>query len=387
MRYFSVGRPTKLVRDGRLEAYDEPPGDQSAALAAVGAQAVAVDAAQADGAPMPLQAPVVSGPPLFPTAVARSSDPAGSTLVFTAAQTHQQAAPTVSPRASVARPGSRRLEYAFVAAGAVVAVLVFVVLVGGKPSKPGIAPAAFVTRAAQRTLAQSTADYTLNATATVAGQSLAMDGHGQIDLAHDAMSFNVGASTPGGSIVENELQVGGNRYLEITVNGHNLALSGGRHWLEAPFAPTGGQSFATTSPDSVLALLSQQGAKVTAFGSQSIGGQTCNGYSATPTKEAMLAGARLEYAREGMSAAETNAALQFLQNVQPPTITAWFNSQTNLACRVDFYMQFGTPTASGSGDVQAQLTFTQYGGSVNITAPPQSDTVSIEQYLHSATSL
>jgi hypothetical protein len=25
-RYFSDGRPTKLVRDGRAEAYDEPPG-------------------------------------------------------------------------------------------------------------------------------------------------------------------------------------------------------------------------------------------------------------------------------------------------------------------------------------------------------------------------
>jgi hypothetical protein len=276
------------------------------------------------------------------------------------------------------------LEYAFVAAGAVVAVLVFVVLVGGKPSKPGLAPAAFVTRAAQRTLAQSTADYTLNATATVAGQSLAMGGHGELDLTHDAMSFNVGASTPGGSIVENELEVGGNLYLEVTVNGHGLALSGGRHWLEAFFAPNGGRSFGTTSPASSLALLSQQGAKVTTLGSASIGGQTCNGYTATPTREAMLAAARQEYARLGLSSAETNTALQILQNVQPPTITAWFNPQSDLACRMEVDMQFGTPTSSSSGDVQAELTFTHYGGPVKITAPPQSDTVSIAQYLHSA---
>jgi hypothetical protein len=360
MRYFSAGRPTKLVRDGRAEAYDEPPDDWSSVGAASSSQA------------MPA------------TVLAAPSDAAGPTRVLAATRNDVAAATTVAIQSPHTQQRRRRMEYVFVAAGAVVAVLVFVALAGG-PSKPGIATSSFVTRAAQRTLAENTADYTLSATATVGGQSLAMGGRGQIDLAHDAMSFTVGASTAGGSITENELQVGGNRYLAITVNGHNLALSGGRHWLEAPFAATAGQSFATTSPDSSLALLSQQGARVTALGSQSIGGQTCNGYNVTPSQQAMLAGARQEFAREGMSSAETNAALQALRNVQPPTITAWFDSRSNLACRVDFYMQFGSPTSSGLGDVQAKLTFTHYGGPVKIAAPPQSDTFSIEQYLHSAT--
>ena len=29
-RYFSAGQPTKLVRDGYLESYDEPPGESGA---------------------------------------------------------------------------------------------------------------------------------------------------------------------------------------------------------------------------------------------------------------------------------------------------------------------------------------------------------------------
>jgi hypothetical protein len=368
-RYFSVGNPTKLVRDGRAESYDEPPD------------------------PVPAAAPVatVSGP----SAVTGSSGPspvtagtlpqgapelAGATRVLPTATGDGQGGVYRADPSRFAQRKRRRVEYAFVAAGAVVAVLVFVVLEGGS-RPPGIASAAFVTRAAQHTLAQHTADFTLSSTANVGGQSIAMGGSGQIDLATDVMSFNAGSSTASGSITESELQVGGDRYLRLTVNGHSLALSGGRQWIETPYAPTAGRSFATASPDSSLALLSQQGARVTPLGSRSIGGQNCNGYAVTPSSQAMLAGARQEFAKIGMSTAETNAALQALQNVQPPTITAWFGSQNNLACQVTVSMQFGNPSSSGSGGVQAQLTFTHYGVPVEISAPPASDTVSLQQYL------
>jgi hypothetical protein len=365
MRYFSVGRPTKLVRDGRVEAYEEPPDEWSAVGAATGAQAVAADSAQAAGSRTEMPAVAFSG---TATPVAAVAGPPMFAAAAPAAQ---------SP---VARPRGRRMEYAFVAAGAVVAVLVFVAL-GGGSGKPGIAPAAFVTKAAQQTLAEHTADFTLSATVHASGQTMAMGGSGQIDIANGAMSFNVGASTAGGSVTENAIDVGGISYLKVTVNGHSLPLSGGRHWIETPFAPTAGRSFATTSPDSTLALLSQQGARVTPLGSRSIGGQNCNGYTVTPSSRAMLAGARQEFAKNGMSAAETNAALEALRNAQPPTITAWFGAQTKLACQVTFSVQFGNPTSSGSGGVQSQLTFTHYGVPVNITAPPSSDTVSLQQYL------
>jgi hypothetical protein len=147
-----------------------------------------------------------------------------------------------------------------------------------------------------------------------------------------------------------------------------------------PFSATTPQSFATASPASSLALLTLHGAHVTSLGSRSIGGQTCNGYSVTPSSQAMLTVARQEYAKIGLPAAETTTALQALQNMQPPTITAWFGSTSNLACEVTFDMRFVTPTSSGSGDVQAELRFTHYGAPITITAPPASDTVSLQQF-------
>jgi hypothetical protein len=389
MRYFSVGRPTKLVRDGRVEAYDEPPVDGASPSAAIGAQAVAVGGEQAAGDRAGLAAAgmsnaAVASTTLSTAAVPGQSDPAASTRVLAPLPADELAAQAA--HTPVGRRKRGWMEYAFVAAGAVVAVLVFVALEGGGSGKPGIAPAAFVTKASQQTLAQHSADFTLSATATVGGGTVAIGGNGKIDLATGAMSLNVGASTSAGAIAETELEVGGNNYLKLTENGHGLPLSGGRHWIESPFAATAG-SFETGSPDSSLEYLSQQGDRVTSLGTQNIGGQRCNGYSVIPSTQAMAAGAKQEAAKIGLSTAQTNAALQALQNVQPPTITAWFATKTNLTCQVTFAMQFGAPTSSGSGSVESELTFTHYGVPVTIAAPSASDTVDLQQYLQGVSKL
>src|SRR5215472_5303182 len=248
MRYFSVGRPTKLVRDGRVEAYDEPPDDWSAA----GAQITAIDGQLAAetrtelpatplvGASMPpTAAGAMSATTLPTTAMPIQADPGAPTRFYPAVQSDQIVSPVA--QSPYARPKRRRMEYAFVAAGAVVAVLVFVALGGGTgKGKPGISPAAFVTRAAQRTLAQNTADLTVTGTVTVGGQSVALGGNGQADLANNAMSLTVGGSMSNASITESEVLVGGNLYLNVSSNGRGLAaVTGGRHWIEMPIAQSG----------------------------------------------------------------------------------------------------------------------------------------------------
>jgi hypothetical protein len=375
VRYFSVGNPTKLVRDGRVEAYDEPPEGPVPAAASVAAT---------------VSAPSVTGGTL------RQGEPelAGATRV-SASASRVPAGGTGDGQGGAYRAGAnpfaqrkrRRVEYAFVALGAVVAVLVFVALGGGSRS-PGIAPAAFVTKAAQRTLDQSSAEVTVSGSVQVAGQTLAMGGDGQVDFATNTMSLSLGASVNNGSMTETELLVGGNIYLQVSSDGHNVVagLAGGRHWLEVPFVQSGSRTLSTGSPAVSLSLLSQEGARVTPLGPSSIGGRTCNGYSVTPSKQAMLAGAQEEYAKLGLSQAETNAALQALQAATPPTITAWFDSQ-QLACQVDVYLQIGTPTtSSGSAGVQMAMTFTHYGAPVKVTVPAPSDTISLQQLLKAATS-
>ena len=102
----------------------------------------------------------------------------------------------------------------------------------------------------------------------------------------------------------------------------------------------------------------------------------------TPTQQAMLAAAQQEWARLGLSSSETAAALRVLENSTPPTLTVWFDPQTELACQLDVYMQFstGTPAVSGTAPpaVTAQMLapFTHYGVPVHIIAPAPSDTVS-----------
>jgi hypothetical protein len=397
MRYFSVGRPTKLVRDGRIEAYDEPPKEEAASSSAtVSATADGVEAAAAvdvaaavdaveDAADL-AGATRVLAPGTGPSAPRVGSAAARSVMATAHSDTAVLSADTVRNLSRsdgvLVSPKKRRWpEYAAVAVGAAVAVLVFVALEGGSAS-PGVAPAAFVTKAAHRTLSQSTADVTLTGTAQLAGEHLAFGGTGQLDLASNTMSLTFGASSSGGSITETELLVGGNMYLDLTANGHSLAaVTGGRHWVEVPFAQTASRTVTTGSPGSSLSVLSEEGASVTPLGPRSINGETCNGYIVTPSRQAMLAGAEQEWARMGLSDAQTTAARQALQGMTPPTITAWFDATRQLACQLTIETQVGAPTLAGSGSAQMVLTFTHYGVPVKVTAPAPSDTISLQQLL------
>ncbi len=355
MRYFSVGRPTKLVRDGRMEVYDEPPEESAPDAAAAIAMVGRVQAAAAQ------------------TAVRSAQDLTNAACV--------RAASDGDPFPHKKR---RRAEYIAVAAGAVVAVLVFVMLAGGSGSS-GIAPAAFVTNAAQRTLNQSTADVTLSGTVRSAGQTIAMGGSGQIDFATNAMLLNVGASLPSGSLTETELLVGGNLYLDVTADGRSLAaVTGGRRWLQVPFAHAGAETITKGSPGWSLSFLKQKSASVVSLGTRSINGQTCSGYAVTPTRQAMVTAAEAEGPKIGLSQAETGAAVQALQHASPPRITVWFDSRRQLACQLTVDTQVGVPTLAGSGGAQMIMTFTHYAVPVKITAPAPSDTVSLEQLLHGA---
>ena len=189
IRYFSAGRPTKLVRDGRVEAYDEPPAEEyTSAAVAVGAPAGGDPDATSDG-------------------------------------------PSIQSAPGSFAPRKRRgLEYTLVAAVAVGVVVALVATLGGSSGSPGIASAAFVTAAAQRTLAQSTADVTLSGTVQARGRTLSLGGQGQVDFFTNDMSLNVSASSSGVALTENEVLADGNIYLQLVVDGHNLAAAiGGRH--------------------------------------------------------------------------------------------------------------------------------------------------------------
>ena len=148
-------------------------------------------------------------------------------------------------------------------------------------------------------------------------------------------------------------------------------------------AGKGGVGKTTVSVNLAIAL-SQSGARVTAVASRDVSGRTCNGYSVTPSEQAKLAGAKQELVKLGFSQAQAGAALEVVRNTPPPTITAWFDAKSQLACQITVNMQVGKPQSASSTNVQMVMTFTHYGAPVKVTAPAPSDVVSFQQYLHAS---
>jgi hypothetical protein len=364
LRYFSAGNPTKLVRDGHVEAYDEPPVQ--------GQPAVEADVA----ASVPAATVAVSGQP-----DAGYRDPA---LAGRATAAY--------PRSPAPRRRTGLLNGA-VALVAVVAVIAFVAVEGGLSSKggsysapPGTDLAAVVTRSAQKTLAQHSADITVDGTVDVNGDEANLQGSGQADFATGAMAIDVHTSFAGTTLAESEITTSQDLYLQVTVDGQSMArFLGGRHWFEIPLAVSPRENSALDNPDWSLQLAEQQGGRVVAMGTQDIGGLNCSEYVVTPTVQAMVAAAQQEWAKLGLSASQTAWARQYLENSTPPTLTVWFDQQRQLACQVDVYMQLSTGVsgAPGSGPstntVEVLMTFTHYGAPVTITPPAPSDTISFQE--------
>lgn len=374
-RYFSAGRPTKLVQDGNVECYDEPPAEEyrePAATSILPTGGAAPGRAASAGAG---SARAYGGQPRAVPDVPASVRPTR---------------PSVSTRGR--RP--RGVEYGIVVLVTVAVVVAVVAIFGGRSQNGGSKSTAgsglsgqslvvFVTQSARKTLAQQTADITVQGQTDADGNDADLQGSGQADFATNTMAMNVTTSFSGQRLLENEIVTSQDLYLQVTVDGHSMAqLFGGRHWFEIPMAASATQNTAQDAPDWSLQLLEQQGARVTAMGTQNIGGLNCNEYVVTPTRQAVIAAARQEWARLGLSSSETAAAQQVLANSAPPTVTVWLDPGRQLACQVDVYLQLSLGNGAGSGSAPATettqllMTFSHYGVPVTITPPAKSDTIS-----------
>ncbi len=340
-RYFSAGRPTKLVRDGNVESYDEPPSgphERAGAVAvesAPGPGATAVSGAQAGGAPG------LAGVRGYP-----------------------------APGRNLAAGPPRRLSNSVFVAIVVLATATVAGIVvkasqsGPTPGQPAISPAAFVNQSAQRTLAQSTAEMTLSGTLQAAGRSVALSGTGETDFGTGATQMSLDSSVLGRPLAEEEVLAGGNLYLTVSIDGQGLPqLTRGREWIQLPAAPSGPADLGGNDPLSSLAVLEQPGIAVQGLGSTVIDGVTCSGYAVTPSRQAMMAGAKEESARLGFSSA--------MASLPPPTYTVWFDAR-GLLRQMDMKWQM---TALGAMSVSATVDFSHYGSPVQITAPAPSDII------------
>jgi hypothetical protein len=240
-RYFSLGRPTKLVRDAGVESYDEPPSETSGP---------------------PSYVPPTFAPPSYaPPPYVRGARPSGA-------------------------PGTGRTGMFATAAlmVAAVATLVLVVNRPGSASSSASSPAAFVTRSTQHTLAERSVEITLSETVQFRGQSVPLLLTGDVDLSTGAMEVSGAYNYPGRSVGMRMIVIGGNDYLALTRDGKSV-VSDGRHWLRAavPQGPKADPAY--SDPFSSLTVLEQPGNTVRTLGTKTVAGEDCTGYAVTPGKQ------------------------------------------------------------------------------------------------------
>lgn len=242
-----------------------------------------------------------------------------------------------------------------------------------------VTPAALVSESAHTTLAEKTADVTLTGTISAAGQHIPMNGSGVADFTTHAVSATISASFQGMSMHLKELMVDGQVYMGGTVGPVSFSQLTGKDWVSLPVSSSDPNLFGS-DPLAQLQLLEQQGSTVTPIGTKTIDGHTATGYTIVPSREAMAKGAQKIVSQMGLDPSEASQIQSRIDQMQPPTLTAWFDSSHLLReISVDLNMGGGLGL---SGSVV--MDFTHYGVPVNVTAPPPSDVTSFRQFLQDA---
>lgn len=288
-------------------------------------------------------------------------------------------------RASLAAAGRRHV----IAAAAAGALLLGACSAGsttsgfGSPAKTGtggVGLVAYVGTVAKRTAAQVSADLSLTMDIHAAGQSVTVNGTGQLDFAHRAMTMTMTMSMGGMSGTMREVMSGGAVYVSMDMAGQSMKQILGKDWLRVPLGSAATSSF-TQDPLQLLDQLQQtSGVTVSPLGPSTVDGLSVDGYAVTVNNLAAVAGAKQRLGSLGLSPEMQQKMLDVLAKAGPLHMTVYIDPAKHLLRRttLDMNLDFGSvlgQEASKVGPVAATATldFTHYGTPVHITAPPAND--------------
>jgi len=360
-RYISAGRPTKLVRDGNVEGYDEPPSDTYDVPDAT---------AEAEGfAPGPAAAPGRS---------------AGEAPLLGGVRDPYALGPGLDP----GMPGRSRTPLVLAALAIVAGTIAgMVVLVKQSPAStapsqaPATSAAAFLSRSAGRTLAERTADVTVSGSVQTGGQTITISGTGEIDFSTNAMSLDLNISVQIMSLTEKVIFVNGNLFVSLGGNPLVQGLMGGHGWIRMPASQSGSMNLAGSDPKSSLAALEQLGNSVRTLGTKIIDGVSCTGYAVTLNRQSMIKAVTEESAEHEYSSATTDQELTLVEHMSPPTVMVWLDAQGLVRqMSLNLGVQAGG-LGGGATAANIAIDYTHFGAPVHITAPPASDTISYQSFL------
>ncbi len=429
-RFFVEGRPTKLVRDGTVESFDElplvpavetveapvvepveelvieppvwlvadPPVDLPVEAAVEPSVDLPVDAAVepvmesavepvTESAVEPVTesavepvgesvlTPAPPGPSLWtpppPPGVVepQSADPGEAGPVFGVGLTDTFVGGSGPP--PTRRPG-RVLVASLVVLVMVVCAAAVVIVGGGKSAE------AAVIKSVNSTLADRTAHVSLNMAVQSPSSSVTGTGSGDIDFNQNALQLQLSVAAAGQSVQMQLLYDGGSVYEALPGIGQ---LAPGKSWisvdlssLEGPAAAQGPGALGTgANPAATLRLLTQQGNTVVGLGPSTVDGVAVQGYSVSispATIKAQLASANVP---SWLKAALSGVDIEGITNKV-------YIDNSGLLRRYSMELTETVPP-NGTITIDESLDFSDYGTSVSVTPPPPDQVLSLNQFL------
>jgi hypothetical protein len=314
-RYFSAGQPTKLVRDGTAECYDEVPSRETCPAATIAAPA-----------------------PAPPEAIPGIAERAG-----------MAAEPVAAPPRK--RPWAAFAGAAVIVFGTIGGLVAMTHEVSAASQSGTQAPAAYVAQAALQSMARETAEISLSGTVQVSGHTVALRGTGAVEFTTDAMAVYASYQFSGYSFALRMIMAGGYTYLAVSYDGRDLAVSA-RQWAQKALTESEPVSLTNLDLPSAVSGLGELSDAVTPLGVKTIDGQSCTGYGVNP-------------------ATGRPAGPLF-------TTTVWVNSD-QLLCQLSEVIPQNSPAGSYAPGGQVVADFSHYGAPVHITAPARSGATSGQQ--------
>jgi hypothetical protein len=268
-------------------------------------------------------------------------------------------------------------------------LLLAMVLVGGgiflafgRHSDAGAAVADAVNSA----LASHSADLTISGSGDSVDGNFTISGTGAIDFAQPALQMSVQIASGSESVNEQVIELDNEMYMSLG----NLVgqILPGKSWISLDLGQltqggarqslgTGGSSL-TNDPAAALQALSQNGDTVTDLGSSSINGVDVEGYSVHLDSGTL----KREIAQGQLPSWMQQAA----SSISSPNIA--YRVYVNGSGQLVRMTTDVTETVGGqSVNAGINMDFSDYGATVNVTAPPANEVGTLQSFLQAAASL
>jgi hypothetical protein len=237
---------------------------------------------------------------------------------------------------------------------------------------------AAVALAVNDSLGTRTADWTMQMTGHVAGQTFTMNANGASDFTTNQTNMSMVISDAGQHIVESGVYDGQTVFINL---GDLIGrFEPGKTWVSVDMGhlstgkgalPGGGGG----DPTAVLRVLGAQGNTVTPLGSSVLNGASVQGYAVHMTQAALDNAIAEEHLPSWMKGA--------ISLLQSPDVT--YEVYINGANRLDRLSSTIQATVAGQKLVETvQQDFSNYGAPVHIIDPPPDQVVSFDQFLQAA---